>query len=98
MKEFNSWDEHKQYEYLKENTDKNIILLNMPVFVHNEKSYIVETYDFEKLDDFILKIKNSNKKDLYFYSANHYKEIAMKLNEMLLLSPPQKSQIKLDFI
>lgn len=93
MKEFNELSELEQFALLAK-TEKNIILLTQPVFVHEGKAYQVDSYNYEKFDDFINAVKNAPEKTMYFYSCNHYKEIAMKVNELLLLTPSQDFPIK----
>lgn len=91
MIEFNSWNENLQKECLTTRTGKNIILLTQPVFVHEGKAYQVNSYNYEKLDDFINAVKSAPEKTMYFYSCNHYKEIAMKADEFLLLTYPSQA-------
>lgn len=91
MIEFNSWNENLQKECLTTRTGKNIILLTQPVFVHECKAYQVNSYNYEKLDDFINAVKSAPEKTMYFYSCNHYKEIAMKADEFLLLTYPSQA-------
>lgn len=93
MKEFNELSELEQFALLAK-TEKNIILLTKPVFVHEGKAYQVDSYKYEKFDDFINAVKNASEKTMYFYSCNHYKEIAMKVNELLLLTSSQDFPIK----
>lgn len=93
MKEFNELSELEQFALLAK-TEKNIILLTQPVFVHEGKAYQVDSYNYEKFDDFINAVKNATEKTMYFYSCNHYKEIAMNVNELLLLTPSQDFPIK----
>lgn len=94
MIEFNSWNENLQKKCLTTRTGKNIILLTQPVFVHEGKAYQVNSYNYEKFDDFINAVKSAPEKTMYFYSCNHYEEIAMKVNEFLLLTPSQDFPIK----
>ena len=65
MKEFNELSELEQFALLAK-TEKNIILLTQPVFVHEGKAYQVDFYNYEKFDDFINAVKSATEKRCTF--------------------------------